>query len=282
VAYYEYGARALMASDLATLRLDAITSQHAVAYASKQSGVWASTVNCALRTLSRALNLGVEWGKLTSAARVPLAKGERQRDRVVTDAEWAAYIKACAQPWRDVALLIHSEGLCPGECYRLQWEHVLINGDGHGLIMITEGKTKARRRVLPMTADVYDALHARWLAQGTPAAGWVFPTRSKSGHLEQDTAKKQHDSALKASGVKRFEAYCLRHTALTRFAESGCDAFTLMRIAGHSSITMTARYCHPQAEAIERAFHKVQEVVAKVVTPDHLLPLTNDDDSRLP
>jgi hypothetical protein len=37
-------------------------------------------------------------------------------------------------------------------------------------------------------------------------------------------------------------------------AESGCDAFTLARIAGHSSITITQPYCHPQADAIERAF----------------------------
>jgi len=37
-------------------------------------------------------------------------------------------------------------------------------------------------------------------------------------------------------------------------AESGYDAYTLARIAGSSSITITQRYCHPQADAIERAF----------------------------
>jgi integrase len=57
--------------------------------------------------------------------------------------------------------------------------------------------------------------------------------------------------------VKRFPPYTMRHTALTRLAEAGCDAFTLARIAGHSSITITQRYCHPQADAIERAFAKL-------------------------
>jgi len=64
--------------------------------------------------------------------------------------------------------------------------------------------------------------------------------------------------------VKPFEPYCLRHTSLTRLAEAGCDAFTLAKIAGHSSITITMRYCHPQADAIERAFSQItnrQEVV---------------------
>jgi hypothetical protein len=35
-----------------------------------------------------------------------------------------------------------------------------------------------------------------------------------------------------------------------------CDAFTLARIARHSSITITQRYCYPQADAVEAAFSK--------------------------
>ena len=64
-------------------------------------------------------------------------------------------------------------------------------------------------------------------------------------------------SALIQADFSGFEIYCLRHSALTMLAESGCDAFTLARIAGHSSITITQRYCHPQADAIERAFGKL-------------------------
>jgi hypothetical protein len=56
----------------------------------------------------------------------------------------------------------------------------------------------------------------------------------------------------------------MRHSALTRLAiaklaDAGCDAFNLARIAGHSSITITQRYCHPQADAIERAFAKLTD-----------------------
>jgi integrase len=266
VAYYDYGARSLAESDLATLRLDAISSQHAAAYASKHGQVTASTVNCGLRTLRHALNLAVEWGRLTSAAKIPLMKGERQRDRVISDEEFAAYIEACEQPWRDVALLIRGEGMCPGECYKLRWEHVLLDDgrdDGHhGFIQIAEGKTKARCRLLPMVVEVYDALRSRWTSPGRPASGWVFPAESRSGHFEQGSAKNYHARAMRtlqaaSDTFKRFEPYCLRHTALTRLAEAGCDAFTLAKIAGHSSITMTGRYCHPQAEAIERAFRKL-------------------------
>jgi hypothetical protein len=47
----------------------------------------------------------------------------------------------------------------------------------------------------------------------------------------------------------------MKPSALTQMALF-CDPFTLARIAGHSSITITQRYCHPQAEAVEAAFSK--------------------------
>ena len=45
---------------------------------------------------------------------------------------------------------------------------------------------------------------------------------------------------------------------LTRLGESGVDAFTIMKIAGHSSITVSQRYVHPSPEAVERAFERLQ------------------------
>lgn len=36
--------------------------------------------------------------------------------------------------------------------------------------------------------------------------------------------------------------YSLRHAMLTRLGESGVDPFTIMRIAGHSSVTVSQRY----------------------------------------
>jgi len=87
---------------------------------------------------------------------------------------------------------------------------------------------------------------------------------SNASRVTRQSAKDQHKRALdranaKAKGekeLKPFQPYVLRHTALTRLAEAGCDVFTLARIAGHSSITITQRYVHPQADAIERAFQQ--------------------------
>ncbi len=61
----------------------------------------------------------------------------------------------------------------------------------------------------------------------------------RSGHVEHCSLKKQHNRAVRLSKVRRFVLYNLRHTFLTRLGESGCDAWTLARIAGHSSIAIS-------------------------------------------
>src|SRR5207253_556614 len=82
--YYTYGANSLLESDLAGLRLDEVTGQHAQQYAARLSAsLKPSTINWGLRTLRRALALAEEWGKLDRAPKISLAKGERQREMVL-------------------------------------------------------------------------------------------------------------------------------------------------------------------------------------------------------
>ena len=191
--------------------------------------------------------------------------------QVLSDVDWQRYIADCPQPWRDAAIIVRGTGMRPSEAFALRWENIYLNGTG-GLIQVTEGKTKAARRMLPMVPAVIAALKARREAAGNPEEGWVFPASSRQGHLNKDTAKDQHKRALDRANanaraeaaktaqplkeIKLFQPYVLRHTALTQLAEAGCDVFTLARIAGHSSITITQRYVHPQADAIERAFQQ--------------------------
>ena len=291
--YYEYGTGRLLASDIAELKLDEVNGQHATQFAARNSDFSPSTVNCGLRTLRRSLSLAVEWGKLDRMPRIPLAKGERQRERVLTDSEIKLYLENCRQPWRDAATLILGTGMRPGEVYGLRWEFVLLNGQG-GLIHVSDGKSKAARRILPMIPDVYHVLKARHEQCGCPVEGWVFPSTAKCGHLEQGTAKTQHAAALATVNaeaikngcslpLKRFEPYVMRHTALTRMSPF-CDPFTLARIAGHSSITITQRYCHPQADAVEAAFTKFgfrEEVVTEAGHHEKQLPPAPQDEEAI-
>jgi integrase len=266
--YYQRGAKMLLASPLASTALDAITDREAGQFIAAHPNWKAAYVNKALRCLRRSLNLAHEWGKLNRKPKITLAKGERQRDRVLSREEAHTYLAACPQPWTDAATVILGTGLRPGECCTLRWEHILL-GEDNGLLQIAEGKSKAARRILPMVPNVLNVMRARHRAQGRPAKGWVFPSKSKSGHLGWWGYLDQHKRALASLAkahkadpslptVTRFEPYCLRHSALT-WISPHTDPFTLAKIAGHSSIAMTMKYIHPEAEAVERAFKKMAE-----------------------
>ncbi len=197
--YYRYGVKSLGESDLASLPLDGINDQHASQHIARQSakGFQPTTINRDLGTLRRALSLARDWGKIQGLPKITLAKGERQRDRVLTPEEARQYLEACPQPWRDGATLILGSGMRPEEVCELRWEQVEFKGHG-GKIRIIDAKTTAGKRPIPLLPEVYRALDgpdayamlkARHEAQGFPSAGWVFPTGSASGHMEEDPTR---------------------------------------------------------------------------------------------
>jgi integrase len=255
--YYEDGVKMLLKSDLADNPVDQLNGQHVEKFKVEYGRLSPSGINCGLRTLRRALNLALEWGQLQRQAKIRLVENEHQRDRVLSAEEVEKYLSACPKPWRDVATIILAEGFRPSEVFSLRWEHVTFQG--RGFIRITDAKSKAGRRTLPMTPRVYELLSKRHAEQLEPEEGWIFPSASQTGHFDANSAKDQHKRALTGSGVKRFEPYCLRHTALTRFAERLKDPFAVMKIAGHSTISMTQRYIHYQSEVVDRAFEQSEE-----------------------
>src|SRR6185437_8196697 len=171
--------------------------------------------------------------------------------------EEARYLTVAREPLASIAVVLADTGMRPEECYRLRWESITWVNGRNGTLLVTHGKTKAARRVLPMTPRVRNILEARWKGAGTPEEGWVWPSSTKSGHVEPCSLKRQHRRALRESKVRAFVLYSLRHTFLTRLGESGCDAWTLARIAGHSSIGISARYVHPSEDAVLSAVERL-------------------------
>ncbi len=281
-AWYRVGVRALTSfKGLADRRLNEITGEQIADFAAYRlsTGMQVSTVNSSLRVLRRMLRLAVEWGQLERAPRIKLLPGERHRERVVSVEEEARYVAAAPEPMASVATVLVDTGMRPEECFRLRWEAITWTNGRQGTLLVTHGKTTAARRVLPFTSRVRALLEARWEAQRTPEEGWVWPSGTRSGHIEPSSLKKQHRKALRLSGVRSFVLYSLRHTFLTRLGESGCDAWTLARIAGHSSVGVSARYVHPSEDAVLAAMDRLgghnsrhsRKPQLEYATADHLI-----------
>jgi integrase len=194
---------------------------------------------------------------LDSAPRIELLSGEHYRERVIAPEEEGRYLAAASPLLASVAALLVDTGLRPDECHKLRWEDMTWVNGRNGTLLVTHGKTAAARRVLPMTPRVRAILEERWQDIGKPEEGWVWPAPTKSGHINHSSLKKPHKKALKISGVRPFVLYSLRHTFLTRLGSSGCDAWTLARIAGHSSIAISSRYVHPSEDAVLNAIARL-------------------------
>jgi integrase len=277
--WYRNGVRRLRSfAPMATQPLNKITGESVAAYVAhrKASGLAVSSINRELQVLRRVVHVAVEWGELESTFKVQMLTGEQRRERVIAPDEEAKYLAAAPEPLASIASVLADSGLRPEECFLLRWESITWMNGRHGTLLVTQGKTAAARRVLPMTARVRALLESRWEQAGKPPEGWVWTAPTRSSHIESSSLKKQHRRALRLSGVRPFVLYSLRHTFLTRLGESGCDAWTLARIAGHSSIGISARYVHPSENAVLEAIsrlggHKIGH------TPELALPSSSDD-----
>ena len=268
--YYKVGIKTIVNySPLANSKLNEITSETTSrfgAYRQAQS-MQVTTVNSSLQILRRMLRLAVEWGVSESAPLIRMLPGARHREHVVTFDEEFRYLAAAPETVAHVSTILVDTGLRPEECFRLRWEAITWSNGRCGTFIVTHGKTVAARRVLPMTPRVRAMLETRWECAGKPVEGWVWPAATRSGHLESSSLKKQHRRAFEtlaanakknnSQPVRPFVLYSLRHTFLTRLGESGCDAWTLARIAGHSSVAMSTRYVHPSDDAVFTAVERL-------------------------
>ncbi len=268
--YYKVGIRAISAyKPLVDAKLNQITSEAASGFAAyrQSQGLQISTVNSSLQILRRMLRLAAEWDLCDAAPMIRMLPGERHREHVVTVEEESRYLAAAPELVAQVAAILADTGARPEECFRLRWESVTWSNGRNGTFLVTHGKTAAARRVLPMTLRVRTILESRWKNAGKPVEGWIWPAATRSGHLESSSLKKQHARAFiilreeakrtNAKPVRPFVLYSLRHTFLTRLGESGCDAWTLARIAGHSSVSMSTRYVHPSEDAVFTAMERL-------------------------
>jgi integrase len=259
--WYRGGARRLSEFEpIASARLDQITGETVSNYVAhrQSSGLSTTAINRELQILRRMLHLALEWGRTEKAAKIKMLPGEPRRERVLTAEESVRYLAVASEPLASVATVLIDSGLRPEECFRLRWEYIDFVNGRHGSMLIPHGKTPSARRVVPMTPRVRAVLEARWVEAARPEEGWVFPAATKSGHIEPSTLRGQHKNALRLSGVRPFVLYILRHTFLTRLGQSGCDVWTLSRIAGHSTIGISARYVHPGEETVLNAIARLQ------------------------
>jgi integrase len=269
--------RILNFAPIADAPLDTITGEGVSRYARYRQEVAensAVTVNCDIRTVRAILNLGEEWAKLDRAPVIHELTQPKGRDRVLTFAEEALYLSKASENLHDATILAVDAGPRPdSELLTLKWADVDLkpsaecpNGVIHLRFQGIDGKSDNAPRSVPLTPRGAEVLVRRRKAaeEKRNSSPYVFPGDGKSGHIV--TLQHAHEKALGRSSIKPFPYYCWRHTFGTRAAQSGMDRFSLCRLMGHSSPSVTARYyIHITETHVAAGFGKFVEYQARNV-----------------
>jgi integrase len=219
-----------------------------------------ASVNRELATLRRLLRLAHEWKILDRVPRIHLLRGEHQREFTFNRQQETLYL-AAAQAYSDlpdVAAVLIDTGLRIRECLTLEWSEVRLEpaeGAQHGYLTVTRKNSKnSKSRNVPLTARAVEVLRRR-----NPAGrGFVF--HRADGQPLYSTWLDQQHAAIRT--LLKFPKDCVlhsfRHTFGTRLGETGADAFTIMKLMGHSTVTVSQRYVHPSPEAMESAVSRME------------------------
>jgi integrase/recombinase XerD len=124
-----------------------------------------------------------------------------------------------------------------------------------------------KERMVPIGGAAREAL-AAWLAvrsyyvEGPGRARWLFPSRSRGGHLTRQRVTQLLKALAPEAGLDaaRISPHVLRHAFATHLVANGADLRAVQAMLGHADIATTQIYTHVQAERL-----------AAVVTQHHPL-----------
>jgi len=263
VSYTNHCARARMLvqfEPLANARLDEIDKHLIEQYTEHRSTVHANcavTINKDLTALKAILERAETWRLIRSMPSMPWQKRNPNTERVgheITPEEEAIYLAAADEDLADYFRLMLYSSAEPGATAKLAWTDVHFEPTGAfvaGWVFNRCTKNRRRMRELPMSQEMRGVLTKRWLQQGCPKTGWVFPAdrNGRSHHTPRESFATAHKRLWYKSATKgplqipKFRLYDTRHTFASRLAATGkVDAFQLMDVMGWSSLAMAEVY----------------------------------------
>jgi integrase len=265
IEFYKSRVRQLCDSALANQRLDKVDEDAIEKYRQSRARTNSrrgqrlapGSINRELATLRRLMRLAYEWKVINRVPRIKLLRGERNREFILPYDREAAYLAALPSPLTDVATILLDTGLRLGELLSLEWEQVHLDpaqGARLGYLTVLSSKAKNNRtRNVPLSARSLEILR-RWKPK---RAGLVF-SRTDGSPLQGSLLGQQQARVRQMLKFPSdFVLHSLRHTFGTRLGEAGADAFTIMRLMGHSTVTVSQRYVHPSPEGIELAYERM-------------------------
>ena len=143
---------------------------------------------------------------------------------------------------RDFAMIVlmFDTGMRLGECSRLVVSDLDLFGHK---IYLREEETKGRKDRVVYFSPKTERMLRRWLQfkDRYNVSDYVFPSNKSSGtHIEVHGFETNFTKYLQRFGIsEKVSPHCLRNNFAKRCLMNGMDIYTLSKILGHSSVTVT-------------------------------------------
>ncbi|MEN1994144.1 tyrosine-type recombinase/integrase [Stenotrophomonas bentonitica] len=215
-----------------------------------------------------------------------------ERERVVTDKEWAAVLASLApmRPATRAAIaFLRWTGARRGEAIKLRWEHLSFEKKSpEATFRDTKNPKggKAVNRTIFLTheaASVLDVLtkelhEAKLQSEGLPPCPKKPPIRPSSGYvfsldegktpIAADSVSQAWGRACEAARVSGATLHDLRHTRITELANL-LPIHQVQKISGHKTTQMLTRYYNPDMQELGEIF-EVTKAAAEKAQRDYI------------
>ena len=239
-------------------------------YQGKRSGAGAAgrTVNLEVAVLRAMMRKSKLWGAISDD--VQMLKERRDVGRAISPEQEAVLLRVASEPrYRDSALypivvLALNTAMRSQEIKTLRWSQVDLL---HRSLIVGKSKTEGGSgRLIPLNQSAV-AMLVKW-ASRTPEANpehFIFP--ACENHKIDPTRpiasfRTAWRNATKKAGLPGLRFHDLRHTAITKLAESMTSEQTIMSIAGHVSRRMLEHYSHIRMDAKRTAVEAISQPIS--------------------
>lgn len=234
----------------------------------RSEGAKDSTLAKELQVLRNALNIAMrewEWIETTPFVKVKIEVPKNAVERFLSPEEEARLLNECPEWLKEIVLFAVNTGMRMGEILDLKWPQVDLERKVITLLVTKNGD----KRGVPMNATVFELLRNK--VKTRQNSGHVF--QSKTGtKIDAHNLKRAFRRARGKAELNDVRFHDLRHTAGSRMAQAGVDIYTVSKILGHKTLTMTMRYAHHNVDSLRHGVDVLARASEKPVATVALQP----------
>jgi integrase len=231
----------------------------------KQEGQKPRSISYALALVRQVFNFAIRnriFAGLPPTKGIVFPKEDNRRMRFLTHKEAAGLLEFLREnnpQLHDISLISLHCGLRLGEIISLRWNDVLLE---KGFIAVKDTKNSVNR-IAFMTDEVKRILEEREGKRGDSELVFFDRAGLELKNYSISYQFKMAVDALKLNeGVSddrdKVVFHSCRHSFCSWLVEEGVDLYTVKELAGHKTLSMTARYSHLGNGILQNAVRKLQ------------------------